>query len=249
MKALVLPLLVALVLPVQAHHAGRAFVPLFQHAANADWHDTPHNYRLLYELAFAESSFRPDVQSHVGAIGLLQVLPATYREVQQQLGDLSDDLSDPADNIRAGSFYLRSQYNIWKADRPEEDRVKLGLASYNAGAGHLINAQRVAGGSPYWQDIAAKLNTQTGSHAPGTIKYANSIWERYQKAQAAGAKDVTVSRKREPVDIAKTAPPPPVAVEVVVQVPQGPLPGGISWEAVVAALFGLMQIKPRKDET
>ena len=235
----------------QAHHEGRPFIPLFQMAAGQYWNDTPHNWRLLYELAFAESSFRPNVQSHVGAIGLLQVMPATYQEIQQHLADLSDNLADPSDNIRAGAFYLRTQYNIWQAQRPEPDRVRLALASYNAGAGHLIAAQQVADGSPYWQDIAKQLHTQTGSHAPGTIKYAESIWERYDAAKV--EKDelgiihdkgsITVDKSETTPQAQATTSTAP-AVNVVVQPPSSPLP----WDALIAALFGLMQWKPRKEE-
>ena len=64
------------------------------------------------------------VTSPAGAIGLMQVMPETYSELQQRYG-LGDDPADPRDNILAGTAYLRELYDRFGA--PDF------LAAYNAG--------------------------------------------------------------------------------------------------------------------
>ena len=64
------------------------------------------------------------VTSRAGAIGLMQVMPETYSELQQRYG-LGDDPADPRDNILAGTAYLRELYDRFGA--PDF------LAAYNAG--------------------------------------------------------------------------------------------------------------------
>lgn len=69
----------------------------------------------LYAVILAESSFRPDAVSSVGALGLMQVMPETGEWIAGKL-DLSDSftadmLTDPALNVRFGSWYLRYLLN------------------------------------------------------------------------------------------------------------------------------------------
>ena len=64
------------------------------------------------------------VTSRAGAIGLMQVMPETYSELQQRYR-LGDDPADPRDNILAGTAYLRELYDRFGA--PDF------LAAYNAG--------------------------------------------------------------------------------------------------------------------
>ncbi len=52
---------------------------------------------------------RPIV-SRAGAIGLMQLMPGTWRDMQKMLG-LGDDPNDPHDNILAGAAYLRLMYD------------------------------------------------------------------------------------------------------------------------------------------
>jgi hypothetical protein len=68
------------------------------------------------------------VTSRAGAIGLMQVMPETYSELQQRYG-LGDDPADPRDNILAGTAYLRELYDRFGA--PDF------LAAYNAGPARL----------------------------------------------------------------------------------------------------------------
>ncbi len=100
-------------------------------AAGLDW-------RLLTAQMFTESRFDPEAQSPVGARGLMQMMPATAR----QMG--VSDISDPHEQIRAGVAYLRWLFDRLSPDLELTDRMAFALASYNAGFGHLRDARRVA---------------------------------------------------------------------------------------------------------
>lgn len=76
----------------------------------------------------AESGGDPRAVSHAGAIGLMQVMPATYAELRARHG-LGPDPFDPRDNILAGAAYLRELYDRYGAPGF--------LAAYNAGPARL----------------------------------------------------------------------------------------------------------------
>ena len=83
---------------------------------------------LLMAIAKQESRFSPGVSSPVGAIGLLQLMPATAEELAG--GALtSDELREPTRNARLGARYLRQLLEQW------EGNIVLAVASYNAGPG------------------------------------------------------------------------------------------------------------------
>ena len=68
------------------------------------------------------------VTSPVGAMGLMQLMPATYDEVRARYG-LSDDAFDPHNNILAGTAYLREMYDAFGSPGM--------LAAYNGGPARL----------------------------------------------------------------------------------------------------------------
>ncbi|WP_449473736.1 lytic transglycosylase domain-containing protein [Sphingobium chungangianum] len=77
------------------------------------------------------------VRSSAGAIGLMQLMPATWTEMRVRLG-LGDDPDEPRDNILAGTFYLRLMHERFGYP---------GLfAAYNAGPGRY--AEHLAGRRP-----------------------------------------------------------------------------------------------------
>lgn len=83
---------------------------------------------LLMAIAKQESRFSPGVSSPVGAIGLLQLMPATAEELAG--GALSQDqLREPTRNARLGARYLAQLLEQWQGN------IVLAIASYNAGPG------------------------------------------------------------------------------------------------------------------
>lgn len=79
----------------------------------------------VHSVAAVESAYRTDAISPKGAIGLMQLMPYTARE-------LGADPRDPAQNAEAGARYLK-QLLIKYQD--SGDPVRLALAAYNAGPG------------------------------------------------------------------------------------------------------------------
>jgi soluble lytic murein transglycosylase-like protein len=79
--------------------------------------------RFLHAVIWQESKYKVRARSHVGAQGLMQLMPATAKRFG------CDDITDPTSNIEAGATYLR-----WLLERFHGD-VSLALAGYNAGEG------------------------------------------------------------------------------------------------------------------
>ena len=89
---------------------------------------------VIRAVCHAESRFRSDVTSSRGAIGVMQILPDTGRQIAEELGvaDFSTVmLFDPGINIRFGCYYLSYLYK-----RFDEDWCV--FAAYNAGEGRVV---------------------------------------------------------------------------------------------------------------
>lgn len=99
------------------------------------------DWRLTLAVIKAESNFHPAAESHVGAEGLMQVMPHTQKEIARQLA--IDDMTHPKQNIRAGIFYMRKMYRMFDGV-DESNRIRLTLAAYNAGPGRVLDAQKLA---------------------------------------------------------------------------------------------------------
>jgi soluble lytic murein transglycosylase-like protein len=95
------------------------------------------DYELLQALIATESGFDAGAVSPKGAIGLMQVMPATaerYGVAADRKSPLERKLADPRINIRAGSRYLRDLLRMFPG------QVELALAAYNAGEGAVQRA-------------------------------------------------------------------------------------------------------------
>jgi soluble lytic murein transglycosylase-like protein len=97
---------------------------------------------LLVATAYEESRMNPAAESGAGARGLLQLMPATERELR-----LGRD--DPATNVLAGAAYLREMLDRFGA-------VDLALAAYNAGP----TAVERAGGAPTIETLRYAKNVE-----------------------------------------------------------------------------------------
>ncbi|TLM76174.1 transporter substrate-binding domain-containing protein [Microbulbifer harenosus] len=97
------------------------------------------DWRLIVAQMWQESSFNPKAESPVGAQGLLQVMPRTAEEV-----GYPPPLFEPVRGIKAGVKYLDWIRNRFPGNVNLENRLWFSLAAYNAGIGHLYDAQRTA---------------------------------------------------------------------------------------------------------
>ena len=87
------------------------------------------NPLLVTALVRQESRFEPDIQSVVGAVGLMQVMPETGEWISAQIGQDDYTLSKPADNVKFGTWYLDFTHSTYN------DNSLYAVASYNAGPG------------------------------------------------------------------------------------------------------------------
>ncbi|MGE0528184.1 MAG: transglycosylase SLT domain-containing protein [Bdellovibrionales bacterium] len=104
----------------------------------ADYFGAPSEW--IWSIMRAESFFKPDVISPVGAKGLMQIMPYTARNLNRLRGETGTtvpDLLDPEVNIRLGAQYLARLHQKFKGQLP------LVAAAYNAGphrvGGWLVN--------------------------------------------------------------------------------------------------------------
>jgi len=105
------------------------------HAAN--YHLNP---ALLAAVIEQESKFRADAKSSAGAIGLMQLQPATAKGIALRTGGskfVLSDLYDPELNVRYGAWYLHHLLQRYGNER-------LALAAYNAGQRN-VDGWRAAG--------------------------------------------------------------------------------------------------------
>jgi hypothetical protein len=100
----------------------------------------------LNALVFAESRFNPSIVSPAGAVGLMQLMPATAARMNR--GPV--DLYNPKANIKVGIRYLRYLDLFW-ADRgvPDDQRLSFVMASYNTGPGPVLDARKRAKAKGY----------------------------------------------------------------------------------------------------
>jgi membrane-bound lytic murein transglycosylase F len=102
-----------------------------------------HDWRLFKAQAMAESGLDPNARSWVGARGLMQLMPATFNEVQSKNNWMAP-IDDPVWNIAAGIYYDRQLWRQWGGQADDAHRQQFMLGSYNAGRATLLRAQRVA---------------------------------------------------------------------------------------------------------
>ncbi len=109
---------------------------------------------LIHAVISAESAYNPYARSRAGAVGLMQLMPATAKRYGAQ------NRMDPAQNIQAGVRYLRALMNLFDGD------LTLTIAAYNAGENAVIRAgHRIP---PY---------PETMNYVPLVLKY----YKQYRK--------------------------------------------------------------------
>ncbi|HEX2061470.1 MAG TPA: transporter substrate-binding domain-containing protein [Thermoanaerobaculia bacterium] len=152
------------------------------------------DWRLVASQAYQESRFHPRARSWAGASGLMQIMPATARELRV-------DPADPRQSVEGACRYLWKLDKRWKDITPESERIKFILASYNVGLGHVEDARRLAtknGDDPdQWKDVAYWLIRKSKrsvyndpvvkyGFARGTepVMYVDLILDRYEHYKA-----------------------------------------------------------------
>lgn len=96
------------------------------------------DWRLMAALVYQESKFNPESESWAGAKGLMQMMPNTAERF-----DVTDR-TNPEQSIKGGTGVLKLLWDRFDEVPDSVQRIKLAMASYNCGYGHVKDAQFLA---------------------------------------------------------------------------------------------------------
>jgi soluble lytic murein transglycosylase len=120
---------------------------------------------LMAAVIYQESKFQRDAKSSSGAIGLMQLTPATAHGIAVRTGGdafRTEDLYDAEINIRYGAWYLHNLFAKYHSER-------LVLAAYNAGQGN-VDRWRASGQSIQFAETRAYV--QRVEHLKSVYRHA-----------------------------------------------------------------------------
>ncbi len=101
------------------------------------------DWRWFKAQAIAESGLNDKAESWVKAKGLMQLMPATFAEIQKHRPEFAD-VHDPQWNIAAGIYYDRILWKMWDAIESFVDHLSFTFGAYNAGLRTIQKAQEIA---------------------------------------------------------------------------------------------------------
>ena len=162
------------------------FDQLFKNAAKKfgwDW-------KIIAAISCKESNFNPNARGLGGAFGLMQFMPNTGAHYGVYPN------SSPEVQINGAMVMINKVYNSWSSIPDPEQRLKFTLGSYNAGKGHIDDAQRLAiknGLNPLIWDgnvqlMVKKLSDPTfyrdavvrcGAYRGPASVYATAVYQKY----------------------------------------------------------------------
>jgi len=152
---------------------------------------------MLAAQAYQESELNHDRESPVGAVGIMQIKPSTAADRNVGI----DDISSPANNIRAGARYMRFLIDRYFSgpDMAETQRWLFALAAYNAGPARIQRLRKQAAAEGHdpnlWLDnveliAARKIGRETVRYVRNTFKYYvayRMAWEDRELRQSLGS--------------------------------------------------------------
>lgn len=165
-----------------------------RHLVRATAQENQIDVALLQAIISTESGFDARAVSPKGALGLMQVTPATalrYGITDDQLGSIASKLIDPKTNLDAGTRLLRDLVNRFPG------QLELALAAYNAGEGAVQRAGNRIPNFPETQNYVRKvmqlygrLRSQWGGFSRGTSTARTGL-QPSPDARAAGADGIS----------------------------------------------------------
>ena len=137
------------------------------------------DWLMLASFAYQESGFDQDARSHVGAVGVMQVMPSTAADRRVDISDI-DELEN---NVHAGTKYLsvlRGHY-FDDDDLDPTERMLFTMAGYNAGPNRINRMRREAesrGLDPnvWFNNVELVVAAKVGREP---INYVNNIYRYY----------------------------------------------------------------------
>ena len=118
---------------------------------------------LIRAMMKQESRFNPTAKSHAGAVGLMQLMPGTARDMGLIVNENTDERYNVEKNIEAGVKYIATYILPQLKKRNLDGDIELVIAAYNAGAGRV-------------KDGKIPQNGETPKYVENVMKY----YEEYQ---------------------------------------------------------------------
>jgi membrane-bound lytic murein transglycosylase MltF len=135
------------------------------------------DFLLMAAQGYQESQLNQNARSHVGAIGVMQVMPATGRELK--VGDITQ--TEP--NIHAGVKYMRTTLDANFKDEPMDklNKALFSFAAYNCGPGRVRQLRRLAEKRGLDPNVWFGNVEQIASERIGreTVTYVSNIYKYY----------------------------------------------------------------------
>jgi len=156
--------------PVFRKYTKRYFGPAF------DW-------KYFKAQGFAESGLDSSAKSWVGARGVMQLMPSTYREIASHRPDFGT-IDQPEWNIAAGIMHDRYLWTLYQKDISDDERHHFMFASYNAGEGTInraISMARGKGDPPVWSSVELIAPTVGRWRYTETLGYVRRIDSAYAR--------------------------------------------------------------------
>ncbi len=135
------------------------------------------DWLLMAAQGYQESQLNQTVRSPVGAIGVMQVMPATAKDLD--VGDITEVEA----NIHAGVKYMRWMIDQYYGNEPMTrlDKALFAFASYNAGAGRIAQLRKEAATRGLDPNVWAKNVEHVAAERIGaeTVTYVRNIYKYY----------------------------------------------------------------------
>ncbi len=153
------------------------------------------DWKLLAAIAYNESAFNPNATSHMGAMGLMQLMPSTAR----QYGAANP--YDPEQSVRASAKLIANLIAHYASVPDPSERINFMVAAYNAGPGHVDDARRLAekrgkdknvwkdnvdefvlymSNPEYYNDPVVRHGYFRGGETYNYVNYVRSDWDRFR---------------------------------------------------------------------
>ena len=157
--------------PVFRKYTKRYFGPAF------DW-------KYFKAQGMAESGLDSNATSWVGARGVMQLMPSTYRDIASHRPDFGT-IDQPEWNIAAGIMHDRYLWTLYQKDISDDERHRFMFASYNAGEGTIKRAINVVTkeqpGPPVWSSVEQVAPTVGRWRYTETLGYVRRIDSAYSR--------------------------------------------------------------------
>lgn len=153
---------------------------------------------MLAAQGFQESQLNQKARSHVGAIGIMQVMPSTGKQLNV------GNIQEPESNIHAGTKYMDQLMTRYFPDAhfSESNRPLFAFASYNAGPGNIAKMRKEAAARGLDPDkwfnnveivVAEKIGIETTTYVRNIFKYyaAYRLAQDMQDTRARALKEVS----------------------------------------------------------